>query len=32
VVFAQGAPATGVFYLQEGGVKLSVLSSDGPER
>ena len=31
VVFAQGAPATSVFYLQEGGVKLSVLSSAGKE-
>jgi CRP-like cAMP-binding protein len=31
VVFAQGAPATSVFYIQEGGVKLSVLSSTGKE-
>jgi CRP/FNR family transcriptional regulator, cyclic AMP receptor protein len=31
VVFAQGAQATSVFYLQEGGVKLSVLSSAGRE-
>ncbi len=31
VVFAQGTPATSVFYLQEGAVKLSVLSSAGKE-
>jgi CRP/FNR family cyclic AMP-dependent transcriptional regulator len=31
VVFAQGAPANSVFYIQEGGVKLSVLSSAGKE-
>jgi CRP/FNR family transcriptional regulator, cyclic AMP receptor protein len=31
VVFAQGAPATSVFYIQDGGVKLSVLSSTGKE-
>src|SRR6187200_3155954 len=31
VVFAQGAQANSVFYLQEGGVKLSVLSSAGKE-
>jgi CRP/FNR family transcriptional regulator, cyclic AMP receptor protein len=31
VVFAQGAPAASVFYVQEGGVKLSVLSSSGKE-
>ena len=31
VVFAQGAQATSVFYVQEGGVKLSVLSSGGKE-
>ena len=31
VVFAQGAQATSVFYVQEGGVKLSVLSSGGRE-
>ena len=31
VVFAQGAKANSVFYLQEGGVKLSVLSSAGKE-
>jgi CRP-like cAMP-binding protein len=31
VVFAQGAPATTVFYLQDGNVKLSVLSSTGKE-
>src|SRR5687768_4449627 len=30
-VFAQGAPATSVFYIQDGGVKLSVLSSAGKE-
>ena len=30
-VFAQGAQANSVFYLQEGGVKLSVLSSAGKE-
>ena len=30
-VFAQGAPAKDVFYLLEGGVKLSVLSSTGRE-
>ena len=30
-VFAQGAPATSVFYIQEGGVKLSVLSARGKE-
>jgi CRP/FNR family cyclic AMP-dependent transcriptional regulator len=30
-VFAQGAPATCVFYLQSGGVKLSVLSKTGKE-
>jgi CRP-like cAMP-binding protein len=30
-VFAQGSPATSVFYLQTGGVKLSVLSSAGKE-
>ena len=30
-VFAQGAQATSVFYVQEGGVKLSVLSSGGKE-
>ena len=30
-VFAQGAPANSVFYVQEGGVKLSVLSSTGKE-
>jgi CRP/FNR family transcriptional regulator, cyclic AMP receptor protein len=28
-VFAQGDPATGVFYIQSGGVKLSVLSQAG---
>jgi CRP-like cAMP-binding protein len=31
VIFAQGSPANSVFYLQEGGVKLSVLSSAGKE-
>src|SRR6476659_2689376 len=31
VVFAQGAQANSVFYLQEGGIKLSVLSSAGKE-
>ena len=31
VVFAQGGPANSVFYIQDGGVKLSVLSSTGRE-
>jgi len=31
VVFAQGTPATSVFYIQHGGAKLSVLSSGGKE-
>ena len=31
VVFAQGAQANSVFYLQDGGVKLSVLSAGGKE-
>ena len=31
MVFAQGAQANSVFYLQSGGVKLSVLSSAGKE-
>jgi CRP/FNR family transcriptional regulator, cyclic AMP receptor protein len=31
IVFTQGEPANSVFYLQEGGVKLSVLSSEGKE-
>ena len=31
VVFAQGAQANSVFYIQEGGVKLAVLSSGGKE-
>jgi CRP/FNR family transcriptional regulator, cyclic AMP receptor protein len=31
VVFAQGVPANSVFYIQEGGVKLSVVSSAGRE-
>jgi len=30
-VFAQGTAANNVFYLQEGGVKLSVLSTTGKE-
>jgi CRP-like cAMP-binding protein len=31
VVFSQGAPASSVFYIQAGGIKLSVLSSRGKE-
>ena len=31
VVFAQGAQANSVFYVQAGGIKLSVLSSAGKE-
>jgi len=31
VVFAQGAPADSVFFLQSGGVQLSVLSAAGKE-
>jgi CRP-like cAMP-binding protein len=31
VLFTQGAPANSVFFLKEGGVKLSVLSSEGKE-
>jgi len=31
VVFAHGGPADSVFYLQEGAVKLTVLSSSGKE-
>ena len=31
LVFTQGAQANNVFYIQEGGVKLSVLSSRGRE-
>jgi len=31
VVFSQGAPATSVFYIQSGGVKLSVVSPAGKE-
>jgi CRP/FNR family cyclic AMP-dependent transcriptional regulator len=31
VVFAQGTPANTVFYIQDGGVKLSVLSKGGKE-
>jgi CRP-like cAMP-binding protein len=30
-IFVQGSQATSVFYLQQGGVKLSVLSSSGKE-
>jgi CRP/FNR family cyclic AMP-dependent transcriptional regulator len=30
-VFAQGSPATSVFYIQSGQVKLSVLSTSGKE-
>lgn len=31
VIFAQGTPANSVFYLQEGAVRLSVLSAAGKE-
>ena len=31
MVFSQGAPANSVFYIEDGGVKLSVLSSAGKE-
>jgi CRP/FNR family transcriptional regulator, cyclic AMP receptor protein len=31
VVFAQGGPANSVFYIQQGGVKLSVVSRGGRE-
>lgn len=31
VIFSQGGQATSVFYLQEGGIKLSVLSAAGRE-
>ena len=31
VVFSQGDPATDVFYIQRGGIKLSVLSGTGKE-
>jgi CRP-like cAMP-binding protein len=31
IVFAQGRPANSVFYIQQGGVKLSVLSRRGTE-
>ena len=31
VIFAQGGPGTSVFYIQQGGVKLSVLSRTGRE-
>src|SRR5688572_27819202 len=30
-IFDQGTPATSVYYLQDGGVKLSVLSAAGKE-
>jgi CRP/FNR family transcriptional regulator, cyclic AMP receptor protein len=30
-IFDQGTPATSVFYIQDGGVKLSVLSAAGKE-
>jgi CRP/FNR family cyclic AMP-dependent transcriptional regulator len=30
-IFAQGAPATSVFYLQQGEIKLSVVSTGGKE-
>ena len=30
-IFAQGSPATSVFYIRSGGVKLSVLSTAGKE-
>ena len=30
-IFAQGSPATSVFYVRSGGVKLSVLSTAGKE-
>jgi len=30
-IFSQGDPATAVFYIQEGGVRLSVLSKTGRE-
>jgi CRP-like cAMP-binding protein len=31
IVFAQGDPATGVMYLQEGGVRLTVVNETGKE-
>jgi CRP/FNR family transcriptional regulator, cyclic AMP receptor protein len=31
VIFAQGGPANSVFYIEQGGVKLSVLSRTGKE-
>ena len=31
VIFAQGAQANSVFYVQEGGIKLSVLAASGKE-
>jgi CRP/FNR family cyclic AMP-dependent transcriptional regulator len=31
IVFAQGAPATAVLYIRDGGIKLSVLSKTGKE-
>jgi CRP-like cAMP-binding protein len=31
LLFAQGRPANSVFYIQDGGVKLSVLSAGGKE-
>ena len=31
VIFAQGSPANSVFFVQDGGVKLSVLSAAGKE-
>ncbi len=30
-VFAQGSPATSVMFIQEGGVKLSVVNESGKE-
>jgi CRP/FNR family transcriptional regulator, cyclic AMP receptor protein len=31
VVFTQGEPADSVFYIREGGVKISVVSTQGKE-
>src|SRR5688500_12128738 len=31
VIFAQGSPATDVFYIQKGSIKISVLSRTGKE-
>ena len=31
VVFSQGSPAGEVFYIQRGGIKLSVISGTGKE-